>query len=120
MVQLTGTNSCNSGWYNTYWGYYWGRWYRVAPVGVNVNWSGCSAWRTALAFSFVAMFTYLISFCLVSVMDVKLPFREQSRANMVRLGSVLDHCPRKGQGEVGTGQGEVEKGVEVRIYIHMT
>ncbi|KAK3312113.1 hypothetical protein B0H66DRAFT_608382 [Apodospora peruviana] len=45
-------------------GYYWGRWYRTAPVGVDVDWSECSAWRTVLAFSFVAMFTCLLSFIL--------------------------------------------------------
>ncbi|KAK4209504.1 hypothetical protein QBC37DRAFT_450193 [Rhypophila decipiens] len=64
LETLTGTDTCDSWWYDSYWGYYWGRWYRVGPVGINVNWSGCSAWRTALAFTFVAMFTYLMSFCL--------------------------------------------------------
>ncbi|KAK0642193.1 hypothetical protein B0T16DRAFT_336551 [Cercophora newfieldiana] len=65
LETLTGVNTCNSDWYLTYWGYYWGRWYYVGDPGINVNWTGCSAYRTVLAFSFVAMFVYLLSFLLV-------------------------------------------------------
>lgn len=66
LETLTGTDTCDSQWFNTYWGYYWGRWYLVGPVGINVNLTGCSAWRSVLAFSFLACITYLISFFLVS------------------------------------------------------
>ncbi|KAK3323144.1 hypothetical protein B0T19DRAFT_198515 [Cercophora scortea] len=59
LETLTGINTCNAFWFNVYWGYYWGRWYRPG-----INWSGCSAYRTVLAFSFIASFTYLLSFCL--------------------------------------------------------
>ncbi|KAK3688891.1 hypothetical protein B0T22DRAFT_535965 [Podospora appendiculata] len=59
LETLTGISTCNAFWLNDYWGYYWGRWYRPG-----INWSGCSAWRTVLAFSFIASFTYLLSFCL--------------------------------------------------------
>ncbi|KAK0621025.1 hypothetical protein B0T14DRAFT_538201 [Immersiella caudata] len=45
-----------------------GQWYVVGAPGINVNWSGCSAYRTVLAFSFVACFTYLLSFPLVSLL----------------------------------------------------
>ena len=58
-MQLTRINTCASDWYINYWGFYWGRWYRYASPGVDVNWTGCSAWRTVLAFSFVAFFVYL-------------------------------------------------------------
>ncbi|KAK3354025.1 hypothetical protein B0T25DRAFT_224365 [Lasiosphaeria hispida] len=61
LQTLTGTNSCEADWFNNYWGYYWGRWYWVGPVGVDVQWTGCSAWRTVLAFSFVAFIVYLLS-----------------------------------------------------------
>ncbi|KAK1749785.1 hypothetical protein QBC47DRAFT_354510 [Echria macrotheca] len=61
LETLTGTDTCSSDWYNTYWGYYWGRWYLVGPVGIDVNWAGCSAWKTVLAFSFIASITFLLS-----------------------------------------------------------
>ena len=64
--QLTRINTCESSWYRTYWGFYWGRWYRVASPGVDVMRTGCGAWRTVLAFSFVAMMLYLLSGFLVS------------------------------------------------------
>ena len=64
--QLTGINTCESEWYNSYWGYYWGRWYLVSPVGINVNWTGCSAWKTVLAFSMIASIAFLMSAILVS------------------------------------------------------
>ncbi len=65
LRQITGVNTCDSFWYTNYWGYYWGRWFYVAPVGVDIGWSGCSAWRTVLAFSFIAMLCYLLSAMLV-------------------------------------------------------
>ncbi|KAK0622018.1 hypothetical protein B0T17DRAFT_535676 [Bombardia bombarda] len=61
LETLTGMDYCNSDWYRSYWGYYWGRWYRVAPVGIDVNWTGCSAWRTVLAFTFMACVVHLLS-----------------------------------------------------------
>ncbi|KAK3389678.1 hypothetical protein B0H63DRAFT_102963 [Podospora didyma] len=64
LETLTGSNTCNAFWYDAYWGYYWGRWYRVGPVGLDVNWAGCSAWRTVLAFTFIAMFIFLLQFFL--------------------------------------------------------
>ncbi|KAK4188932.1 hypothetical protein QBC35DRAFT_531342 [Podospora australis] len=35
--------------------------YLVSPPGIDVNWTGCSAWRTVLAFSFIAGMIYLVS-----------------------------------------------------------
>lgn len=61
LETLTGINTCNSAWYRNYWGYYWGRWYTVGPAGINVNWAGCSSYRTILAFSFIASMLYLCS-----------------------------------------------------------
>ncbi|KAK0732254.1 hypothetical protein B0H67DRAFT_479355 [Lasiosphaeris hirsuta] len=66
LETLTGTDACEADWFNNYWGYYWGRWNWVGPVGVDVQWTGCSAWRTVLAFSFVAFIVYLLSGILVS------------------------------------------------------
>lgn len=55
-------HTCSAGWYYNYWGYYWGWW-----VGPGV-WAlgGCGRWRTVLAFSFMAMFTFLVTSILVS------------------------------------------------------
>jgi len=72
-IKLTGSNTCDADWYYNYWGYYWGRWYYVAPPGIDVNWTGCSAWRTVLAFSFIAIILYLLSFFLVSTLPLPDP-----------------------------------------------
>ncbi|KAL2120269.1 hypothetical protein VTJ04DRAFT_4295 [Mycothermus thermophilus] len=62
LITLTRTRPCEAEWYRTYWGYYWGQWYRVVSTpGIEVNRTGCSAWRTVLAFSFVAIVLYLLS-----------------------------------------------------------
>ncbi|KXX82194.1 hypothetical protein MMYC01_201693 [Madurella mycetomatis] len=61
LETLTGVNTCGSGWFISYWGYYWGRWYRKGEPGIDVNRTGCSAWRTILAFSFIPIFLYLLS-----------------------------------------------------------
>lgn len=67
--QRTGIHTCSSPWFWNYWGFIWGGWWR-RPVIVNgpadIAYSGCSQWRTVLAFSFMAMFAYLISTFLVS------------------------------------------------------
>ncbi|KAJ4078466.1 hypothetical protein BFJ70_g16764 [Fusarium oxysporum] len=58
----TGSSSCSARWYYDYWGYYWGRFYKVGPIGtVSINGAGCSSWRTVLAFSFIAWFLHLLS-----------------------------------------------------------
>ncbi|KAL3608839.1 hypothetical protein FPOAC2_03850 [Fusarium poae] len=61
-VQKTGGSTCSARWYYNYWGYYWGRFYRVGPIGtVSIDGAGCSQWRTVLAFSFIAWFLHLLS-----------------------------------------------------------
>ncbi|KAH6876839.1 hypothetical protein B0T10DRAFT_413931 [Thelonectria olida] len=58
----TGGHTCSARWYYDYWGYYWGRFWRVGPVGtVNINGAGCAQWRTVLAFSFIAWFLHFTS-----------------------------------------------------------
>ncbi|AEO67391.1 uncharacterized protein THITE_151086 [Thermothielavioides terrestris NRRL 8126] len=58
---LSGLHTCRSGWFRTYWGFYWGEWRRVVAPGITRRLDGCSAWRSVLAFSFIAMFLYLLS-----------------------------------------------------------
>ncbi|KAL2270647.1 hypothetical protein VTJ83DRAFT_18 [Remersonia thermophila] len=62
LAARTTGGRCNSYWYYDYWGYYWGRWW-LTPVIVtgpgDIEWAGCSYWRTVLAFSFLAMIGYL-------------------------------------------------------------
>ncbi|KNB18758.1 hypothetical protein FOXG_16189 [Fusarium oxysporum f. sp. lycopersici 4287] len=58
----TGGHACSARWYYDYWGYYWGRFWRVGPIGtVTINGTGCGAWKTVLAFSFIAWFLHLLS-----------------------------------------------------------
>ncbi|KAB5559822.1 hypothetical protein GE09DRAFT_69811 [Coniochaeta sp. 2T2.1] len=62
LEDLTGTHTCSSTWFNTYWATYW------SPASGNtvvVASSGCSTWRTVLAFSFIIAFVFFISGLLV-------------------------------------------------------
>lgn len=66
-TQRTGIHTCSAPWFRDYWGFIWGGWWRRPFVTVNnVGYSGCGQWRTVLAFSFMAMFAYLVSTFLVS------------------------------------------------------
>ncbi|KAK3901554.1 hypothetical protein C8A05DRAFT_34769 [Staphylotrichum tortipilum] len=56
----TGVHTCSGGWFSNYWSFYWGRFWR-RPVLVTTSSSGCSQWRTVLAFSFLAMFAFFIT-----------------------------------------------------------
>jgi len=64
LEALTGTNTCGAVWYWSYWGFFWGGFWRT-PVLVtgpgDIGWAGCSAWRTVLAFTFISSMTFLCS-----------------------------------------------------------
>ncbi|KAL1838370.1 hypothetical protein VTJ49DRAFT_2711 [Mycothermus thermophilus] len=64
LASRTTGGRCSSHWYYDYWGYYWGRWW-LTPVRItgpwDIAWAGCSSWRAALAFSFLAMIGYLVT-----------------------------------------------------------
>jgi hypothetical protein len=85
--QKTGTNTCSSSWYYNYWGYYWGRLWHTGPIGtVHVNGVGCREWRVVLAFSFIALWLYLMSGILVSA---KTPhFQAYKKRNNIHLGNL--------------------------------
>ncbi|OAP55190.1 hypothetical protein AYL99_10890 [Fonsecaea erecta] len=63
LVNLTSSGGCNSRWYWSNWGYYWGHWYRVVPItGTNETLVGtvhCGTWRTSNAFIFIGAFLWL-------------------------------------------------------------
>ncbi|KAK4120476.1 hypothetical protein N657DRAFT_579516, partial [Parathielavia appendiculata] len=61
LITRTGTHTCSGAWFSNYWGFYWGGWRRVTPFGT----TGCDYWRTDLAFSFMAMFAFLVTTILV-------------------------------------------------------
>lgn len=63
-AQRTGIHTCSASWYYDYWGYYWGGWWRRPSFIAGTD--GCGQWRTVLAFSFMAMFAFLVSTILVS------------------------------------------------------
>jgi hypothetical protein len=59
---LSGTNTCSSVWFNNYWSFFWGGFYFDVDDGVIISTnSGCGAWRSVLAFSFVAFMLFLLS-----------------------------------------------------------
>ncbi|KAL2157266.1 hypothetical protein VTH06DRAFT_6306 [Thermothelomyces fergusii] len=62
LITRTGTHTCSSRWFTNYWGFYWGEWWVRRPFWAGPNRfirSGCSSWRTVLAFSFMAMLSFL-------------------------------------------------------------
>ncbi|KAK5658984.1 hypothetical protein OQA88_1070 [Cercophora sp. LCS_1] len=100
---LTGINTCNAVWYYSYWGYYWGSFWRT-PVIVtgpwSIGWSGCSAWKAVLAWSFIASMGYLMSSILASChpslflgLYVMIKYREE-RKRVLRASQL----PQKGDG----------------------
>ncbi|KAM7196915.1 hypothetical protein V8F20_006882 [Naviculisporaceae sp. PSN 640] len=70
LANRTGGDTCGSYWYWSYWGYYWGGWW-TNPFNVfgpnDIRWTGCSQWRSVLAFSFLVSITYLLSFILGAI-----------------------------------------------------
>jgi hypothetical protein len=68
-VQLVGSGGCNSAWYWTHWGYYWGGFWRTVPVvsssATLVGGYACGRWDVVLAFAFIGGFFWLLSAALV-------------------------------------------------------
>ncbi|KAK3377381.1 hypothetical protein B0T24DRAFT_592990 [Lasiosphaeria ovina] len=74
LIVRSGTDTCGSYWYWSYWGYYWGSWwYYPFPVlgPGDINYDGCGQWRAVLAFSFIVSFTYLVSAILGGIVVFK-------------------------------------------------
>ncbi|KAK4154486.1 hypothetical protein C8A00DRAFT_32696 [Chaetomidium leptoderma] len=64
LITRTGVNTCSSPWFYNYWGYYWGGWWNkpfYVDGPADIAYSGCNHWRTVLAFSFLALFGFLVS-----------------------------------------------------------
>ncbi|PVH91265.1 hypothetical protein DM02DRAFT_606690 [Periconia macrospinosa] len=64
-----GLHSCTSAWYYNYWGFYWGRFWRVPRVTVTattIGSAGCGTWRAILAFLFIGAMSWMLSGILVS------------------------------------------------------
>jgi len=61
---LTGIHTCDSYWYWSYWGFYWGGFWRT-PIVVtgpsDIGWSGCGSWKATLAFTFILSIVFLMS-----------------------------------------------------------
>jgi len=59
------SGGCNSTWYWSNWGYYWGGYYNTIPVGdINQSIVGnawCSKWRAMVAYSFIGGWFWLMS-----------------------------------------------------------
>jgi len=66
VIQLTGTRTCTSSWFERYWTVYWD-----ADSGTNVvvTGSGCSKWRAVLCFTFLISMLWLLSGFLVSCIN---------------------------------------------------
>jgi len=63
LITLSGTNTCSSSWYYSYWGHWWNYYPYTwnAPYAYRISGSACPLWRTILAFSFMAIIAHLLS-----------------------------------------------------------
>jgi len=90
--QLTGIHTCDAIWYWSYWGFYWGGFWRSPTIIVNgpssIGWAGCSSWRAALAFTFIASMAFLFSSILVSQAKVTLFHGFDLRVGVLRRDGV--------------------------------
>jgi hypothetical protein len=83
----TGSNTCDGLWYYSYWGYYWGGFWRTPFIVTgpwDIGWSGCSSLRAVLAFSFIAAIGYLFS-CFLGVYVI-VKYREEKKTRITRGG----------------------------------
>jgi len=62
LQDLTGTQTCSSSWFESYWTVYWSSSTGTTTV---VSRSACARWRVVLAFSFMVAFAWLLSAFLV-------------------------------------------------------
>ena len=60
LQDLSGTSSCSSGWFTSYWTVYHSNSGKASVVTT----PGCSQWRAVLGFSFIVAFVWLLSGCL--------------------------------------------------------
>ncbi|KAJ9412655.1 hypothetical protein QL093DRAFT_2537701 [Fusarium oxysporum] len=103
----TGDHTCSARCCYDYWGYYWGRFWRVGPIGtVTINGAGCGSWKTVLAFSFIAWFLHLLSSILgIYVFRIYIKIEETKReikhqAEKLATGDSRVHsCSQRAEGE---------------------
>ncbi|KAH7338514.1 hypothetical protein BKA66DRAFT_479752 [Pyrenochaeta sp. MPI-SDFR-AT-0127] len=82
-------SSCSSYWYWNYWGFYWGRFWTVAPRAIItssvVGSAGCRTWRATLAFLFMGAMAWLLSAILGVFVFVEIrEGRETHRTNVIK------------------------------------
>lgn len=75
VLQLTGSQWCESNWYWHNWGYYWGGWWRTFPINQvtqsTVGTAYCSSWRTSIAFEFIGGWLWLGNGLIVSLQTLQ-------------------------------------------------
>ncbi|KAK3995215.1 hypothetical protein QBC44DRAFT_366741 [Cladorrhinum sp. PSN332] len=93
LEALTGINTCSSFWYWSYWGFYWGGFWRTPTVVVtgpsDIGWSGCSSWKTTLAFTFILSMTFLMSSGVGFYVVMK--YREEKKDYAKAVTKASDH-----------------------------
>jgi len=85
---LENLGSCDSEWYLTHWGYYWGGWWRTPQVRLTpvlVGTSACGKWRATLAFSFIGGFCWLASGILGLYVCIKKYEKRQTEKNVAAV-----------------------------------
>ncbi|SPQ24177.1 d35c8d83-68bb-43fb-bbd6-43592f4e6bf9 [Thermothielavioides terrestris] len=112
LITRTGVHTCGSPWFYNYWGYYWGGWWRGPFFPVFEN-SGCGSWRTALAFSFMVMFAFLVT-TILGAYVVSRHWTKKRRDRQAGTAAATGHPQTSqiggpapvGGGMVGSGNGQ--------------
>jgi len=113
LVNLSGSGSCNSYWYWSSWGYYWGGYYHDPISQVNqalVGTQACGKWRATIAWSFIGGFCWLLN-SFVGFYNV-LRYHEAGQAwNKSNLSYRLKGTHSSNQATMNTTQ-EMSEGLE--------
>jgi hypothetical protein len=109
LEALTGINTCNAFWYWHYWGFYWGGFWRT-PIVVagpsDIGWSGCSSWKTVLAFSFIQAFLFACSAILGTYVILKYHGEKQHLRNLKKQEVKTSKPPPPNAGNAPIRNGE--------------
>lgn len=91
LENLTINGGCGSHWFWSYWGFYWGGyWWVPGPYDtpVLVGNSGCSSWRSVLAFSFIGCMCWLanalIGFAVVIIAHTDKQFDNEGQTPVMK------------------------------------
>jgi len=113
LANLTGSGGCNSGWYYSSWGYYWGGWYTFPtyPGGSVIGTTACGKWRATLAWTFIGGIIWLASAILGAYVISRRHDRGGERDGVVEQNSMTNKRASAGTEELSMREGPETRAV---------